>query len=213
MPGNPVSQEVEKPGSGSTTRQGFSVSRNAAGMIDKIVYLDDGSPDSLTITVSSNGQRYTKAVESLTRFSSTRTTTTEFVYDNAGRIIKTQRTDDIDGNQLPGIHNEFVYQNNNLIAERAYQDNNNILYQNEYTYDNKNNPVPFGNEWILYSLTFTTFYERSSANNATKVTFRQPGSADETVTATYTYNAQNFPLTVTSTTPNQPAVTGTYTYE
>ena len=202
----------ESTGGGSTTRQGFSLTRDAAGMVTKIVYLDDGSPDSLTVTVSSSGQRYTKAVESYTRFGSTTTKTTEFVYDNAGHIVQLRAVNDFDGSQMPAVTSEFTYQNNNLTVAKTHQSNT-LLYQHNFTYDSKNNPLPAQDEWILYSLTFTSFYERASANNVTSTIYKQPGSADETVSASYTYNAQNLPVTVTSTTQGGPVATGTYTYE
>ncbi|MDQ3277658.1 MAG: hypothetical protein M3Q06_04995, partial [Bacteroidota bacterium] len=91
----------ESSGGGSMTRQGFSITRNGSGMIERLVYLDDGSRgDSLTIVVSSSGDRYSKAVETITRFGSTTTITTDFTYDNAGRIVTSKEVVAFDGNAM-----------------------------------------------------------------------------------------------------------------
>ena len=201
----------------NTTRQGFSITRNAAGMIQKLVYLDDGSRgDSLTIVVTSSGDRYTKAVESATRFGSTTTFTAEFIYDNSGRITETKNAVATDGVLTDQFITEYTYQNNNVTTVKFYQVINgakSLYSQEDFMYDNKTNPLPSGSEWILYSLTFTSFEGWNSANNITRHTSKSQGMADEVINTSYTYNISNLPVKATSNSPGQPAVTLTYTYE
>ena len=207
-----IQQEIT--GNGRVTRQGMRVTRNSAGMIEKIRFVDDGSRgDTISINVTSSGPQYTSAESNTTRNPGIFSTRTNFVYDNSGHIVQVKTLYDVSGRPYGNI-DELTYQSNNVTTVKTYSVNNgtNTLFSTEeYAYDNKNNPLPFGNEWILFSLTYYRFYEVASVNNAVKVSRKQAGTAEQSSTINYSYNEQNLPVKGSYST--QPSITRTFTYE
>jgi hypothetical protein len=181
-------------GNGPVSKEDLLITRNAAGMIEKIRSVDRG--DTFTTNVSSSSQRYTNAERNTAWNPSNFSFKVNFVYDNSGHIVQVREVYDF-GGSLDVVEDELTYQGNNLSTVKVYEIRNgtkNLLLTYEYVYDNKNNPLPFGDEWILFSLNYKGIYQVSSANNVIKATMKYASTPDQSDIYSYDYNDQNLPI-------------------
>jgi hypothetical protein len=207
-------------GGGSTSDEGFRIVRKTDGTIDKVVFKSDRNTDSTTLTITTSGQQYTSMQWIEDPGPHAVTKRVNFTYDSQGKIAEATETDIIGNQTDPKSRYNFTYQNNNLTSIKVYRisgGTNILFYDYSLEYDQKVNPIGFGNEWVLLSFISGGSFVQGSANNFTKMTLKQVGSSspDLVYTLSYTYNDQNMPTKATgnSNTAGDPAETYTYTYE
>jgi hypothetical protein len=204
---------------GGSGYEDMRINRNAAGLVEKITYTNPNPNDVTVVNVGSAGAKYTftewTTIEGLDTFVQKIT----FAYDSDGRIAETIESEQFRGrNPDPKTRKTYAYMNNNLATVKVYRisgGTNNLADTYEFAYDDKINPIALGSDWIVLSLDDGNYDTRTSANNCTKVTVTEDNFPPEIYTYNYTYTAQNRPATFTYKASNaqQPASTGTYTYE
>jgi hypothetical protein len=205
-------------GGGSSAEDGFRIQRKADGMIDKIVFKRDGISDSITVAVNSSGSKYTSAQSTQSFSGMTHTVRTTFLYDNAGNITESTETD-IYGNDPPDPKSrlKYTYVNGNITSMKVYRISggaNNLFIQHDLEYDQKLNPLASGADWIVLTSTGMLFGPHGSANNFTRLTIKRPGAGEIPITASYTYNDKNMPVTaVQKNAAGQVVATTTFTYQ
>jgi YD repeat-containing protein len=188
---------------GGSGEDGFRIVRKAGEMIDKIVFKSSYNADSTTCTTTSSGPLYT-SMEWTDLFASHAVTRKfSFTYDNQGKIASVTETDIYGGQPDPKNRYNFTYQNNNLTSIKTYRlSTGTDIFFDDYSleYDQKVNPIAFGNESILLSFVSGRSFVQCSANNLTKMTVKQVGSPspDVVTTVSYTYNDQNMPVKATA---------------
>jgi len=220
--GKPIMMQAIGSTGGSTVNVTTRFIRNSQGIIEMIIiknpaYLTTFFADSIiyTLNYSAANSRYTSLINYLFfKNGIIEYDSTYFTYDATG--VVTQATKVINNGSSPGYQeaerNEFTYDNGNLIRCKNYIANSLFLEQN-VTYDNKINPMGFGKEWILIGSTRNNRkFEQASPNNATAVSFNRSGVIS-TITATYTYNLNNFPASKTDLLQNGSTQISTFYYE
>jgi hypothetical protein len=205
---------------GSSSENGVRIVRKAGDMIDKIIFKNGGNTDSTTITTITSGQLYNSMEWAETYLPVTVARKFTFTYDNQGKIAGATKIEIYAGQANPQSRYDYTYLNDNLSSMKLYQisgGTNLFLYDYNMEYDQKVNPIASGNDWILLSLiSGNSGAQNCSANNLTKMSFKQTGSPSlEVLSLSYTYNEQNLPVKAAATfgmTGRKPE-TSTFTYE
>lgn len=174
----------------------MTITRNAQGVIERILTVDDGSGDQNEYKVyyDAAGKKYTAKTSSVTYQGVTLKDSTTYTYNGNGQI--TQEVHFI--NEGSGYYDygktEYAYSGSNLTSAKFYAKNTSNAYEQAssitYQYDTKTAAMALGAEGIL--LGQTTYV---SANNVTKLVYTdlQDPTGNETVNFTYTYNAAGRP--------------------
>ena len=120
-----------------------------------------------------------------------------YTYNAEGQLEKTVRVDEQDANQAETVYT-FTYDNGNVIKETVGNE------EYEATYDDKNNP--FKGIYPAAYAAIQVGIESVGMNNPNTGTFADAG------TVAYTYNTDDYPLTLKYTYFGFANVTKTFTY-
>jgi hypothetical protein len=207
------------PNPASSNGSGVRIVRKAGDLIDKIVIRNGGNADSTIITTNTSADKYTSMEWTEPSGPGTVIKRFTFTYDNQGKIVEATKTDIFAGQPDPQNRYEYTYQNNNLISMKVYRisgGTNLYFYDYAMEYDQKINPLAFQNEWILLSLLPPgSGAQNASANNLTRMTFKQIGSTAPALilTLSYTYNDKDMPVKAAATASTSGNATYTFFYE
>jgi hypothetical protein len=173
-----------------------SITRNAQGVIERIMTVDEGSGDQTEYKVyyDATGKKYTAKTTSAVYQGVTLKDSVAYTYNANGQI--TQEVYFI--NEGTGYYDygktEYTYSAANLTSAKYYYKNTSNAYQQSaaitYEYDTKGAAMTLGAEGIV--LQQTTYV---SANNLTKLIYTdlEDPTQNETVSFTYIYNSAGRP--------------------
>lgn len=173
-----------------------TITRNAQGVIERILTVDDGSGDQTEYKVyyDATGKKYTAKTTSEVFQGITVKDSTVYTYNANGQI--TQELFFV--NEGSGYYDygktEYSYSGSNLTSAKFYFKNTANAYEQAaaitYEYDTKSAAMALGAEGIV--LEQTTYV---SVNNVTKLIYTDLSdpAENETVSFTYTYNSAGRP--------------------
>ncbi len=190
--------------------------RNSANVITSTVFksnvLSQFGLDSVTVNhiYDAASARYKYSISRITIFGFTDTDSAVYNYDASGKLSSGISYIDDGTGYRPSSKEEYTYSGANLANTKSYEwddaSNNFDLLENvTYEYDAKINPLSFPKDAPVLGMNI--FY---SANNPTKITTVETITPSTIIqTATYTYNANNRPVTATT---SASGITNTNTY-
>ena len=209
---------------GSNLDNDFIIVRNSSGIITQTIQknpdLSQSGIDSLVRTVNydASAKRYTGASQPFSYSGYTGTASTEFIYDQSGKVIEEDTYANILTVSLLIEKVVYTYSSSgtDITEAKIYTvdstgSNMALVSTLNSTYDTKVSPLILsGSE--AFALQRQQFF---NANNA--ITLQQTDAATSssvTYTSAYTYNASNYPKTASVTTsPGNATSTVTYYYQ
>ena len=219
-----LSYRTEEYSSGSVIKGEVKFTRNAQGIIQKMIIKSDDLAgvgiDSVfyVVNYSAASSRYTSSVLKFDNAGTIFKDSTVYTYNASGKIIQSEEfVDDGTGTYVKYSKIEYTYNaSGNVIKMKSYVFDDaagNYLPsdQDEYEYDAKINPLILGNEaFILGDVSM------ASPNNQIKDTYTdfEDASYNDVITTVITYNTANKPLSDVLTIQSEgiPYPT-TYTYQ
>jgi len=202
--------------SGTTTTVIERAERNAQGIIQRVIYKSDSYQqlglDSAIAVIKYVGGRYTTEVTEFDVGGIIFSDSIALSYDGAGKVIREDEYFVFLGSADVVGKTEYTYSGNNIATIKTYSWDGSA-YNLEITdtydqYDNKVNPMYFGNEAFVFGS--PVFY---STNNPVKSS-QSDGTTTLTFTTSYNYNSSNKPVTAQSVTqPGGEVQTGNYYYQ